>query len=83
MFYASLSMAIHTPWHGHRRDTGDTIHRFYRTMTFLTRDARPDVPLMREVNEVRYVVHLDPGNRFAPFPVSQQFSDFRSVADIG
>ncbi len=68
----SLSMTIDAPRHPHRRNTSDTVHRLYRTMTFLALEARLDVALVREVNVVRNIVNLNPRYRFLVFPVGGQ-----------
>ena len=83
MLYISLSMTIDAPRHPHCRNTGDTVHRFHGTMTLLARDARLDVALVRKVNVVRNIVHLNPRYRFLVFPVGGQLEDFRTVADAG
>lgn len=83
VLYISLRMTFDAPWHPHRCDTGDTVHCFDRTVTFLTFEAGLDMPLMREVNIVGNVVYLDPRYWFAIFPVSRQFHDLRTVADSG
>ncbi len=72
MLYISLSMTIHAPRHPHRRDTSDTVHRLHRTMTFLAREARLDVTLVRKVNVVRNIVNLNPRYRFLVFPIGGQ-----------
>ena len=46
-------------------------------MALLTFESRLDVPLVREMYEIRYVVNLDPGNRFSLVPVLGEFHDFR------
>ncbi len=83
MLYVSLRMTIDAPWHPHRCNSGNTVHRFDRTVTFLTREASFDVPLMRKVNIVRNVVHFDPQYWFTIFPVGGQFLDLRTFADTG
>ena len=81
MFYFSFCVAIDTPRHFHRRYAGNTVHRLYRTVTFLTREACLDVSLMRKVNKVRKVVNFNPRNRFTIFPVSGQLQDLRTFAN--
>ncbi len=81
MLYVALRMTIDAPRHPHRGNTGDTVHRLYGTVTFLTREARPDVPLVREVNKIGYVVNFNPRYRFTIFPVRRQLQDLRTFAD--
>ncbi len=83
MLYASLSMTIDAPRHPHRRNTGNTVHRLHGTVTFLTLEARLDVPLMCKVNKVGNIVNFYPRYRFAIFPVGGQLQDVRSIADTG
>ncbi len=83
MLYFSLSMTIHAPRHPHCRDTSDTVHCLHRTMTFLAREARLDVALVRKVNVVRNVVYFNPRYRLLVFPVSGQLEDFGTVANAG
>ena len=83
VLYIFLRMTIDTPRHPHRRNTSNAIHCFHRAMTFLTLEARFDVALMREVNKVGYVVHLNPRNRLLLFPVRGQLQDLRTFADAG
>ncbi len=83
MLYVSLSMTIDAPRHPHRRNTGNTVHRLHGTVTFLTREARLDVPLMCKVNKVGNIVNFYPRYRFAIFPVRGQLQDLRTLADTG
>ncbi len=78
-----LRVTIDAPRHPHCRNTGDTVHRLDRTVTFLACEPRLDVPLMCEVNKIGNIVHLDPRYRLAIFPKGCQLQDFRSVADGG
>ena len=50
-------------------------------MTILTGEARLDMTLMGEVNEVGDVVDFDPRNRFAIFPVGGELLNLRTVAN--
>ncbi len=72
MLYISLSMTIDAPRHPHCRNTSDTVHGLYRTVTFLALEARLDVALVRKVNVVRKIVNLNPRYRFLIFPVGGQ-----------
>jgi hypothetical protein len=45
------------------------------TVTNPALDAGSDVPFVREADEVRQVMHAEPGDRLLPFPVSQQLHD--------
>ena len=83
IFNVSLRMTIDTPWHPHRCNTGNTIHRLHGTVTFLTRDTRLDVPLMRKVNIVGNIVNFNPRYRFTIFPVGGQLHDLRAFPDAG
>ncbi len=83
MLYASLCMTIDAPRHLHRRNTGNTIHRLYGTVTFLTREARLDVPLMCKVNIVGKIVNFYPRYRFTIFPVGGQLQNLRTIANTG
>ncbi len=76
-------MTIDAPRHSHRCNTGNAVHRLHRTVTFLTREARLDVPLMRKVNKVGNIVHFNPRYRFTIFPVGGQLQDLRTFADTG
>ncbi len=80
MFYVFLRMTIDTPGHSHRCNTGNTVHRLDRTVAFLTGEARFDMSLVREVDIVRDVVHFNPGDGFAIFPVSDQLQNLRAFA---
>ncbi len=53
IFYVALRMTIDAPRHPHCCDTSNSIHCFYRTVAFLTREAGLDVALMCEVNKIR------------------------------
>jgi len=83
MLYASLCMTIDAPWHPHRHNTGNTIHRLHGTVTFLTREARLDVPLMCKVNKVGKVVNFYPRYWFTIFPVGGQLQNLRAIANTG
>ena len=52
-------------------------------MTLLTLEVRLNVPLMRKVNKIGYIVYLDPRYRFTIFPECHQFQDLRLVTDAG
>ncbi len=78
MFHFSLRMAIDTPGHSHRCNSGNPIHRLDRTVAFLAGEARFYVSLVREVHEVGDIVHLDPGDRLTIFPIRGQFHDLRT-----
>lgn len=78
-----LRMAIDTPRHSHRGNTGNSVHCLDGTVAFLTRDARLDVALVRKVNIVRKIVHFNPRYGFTIFPVSDQLQDLRAFADTG
>jgi len=81
VFHFLFGMTIHTPGHPHCRDTGYTVHSFDRAMTFLAVEARLDMSLMGEVNEVGDVVDFDPRNRLATFPVGGELLNPLTVAD--
>ena len=83
IFYVSLSVAIDTPRHPHRCNTGHTVHCLYGTVTFLTRQSCLDVPLMREVNKIGNIVHFNPRYGFTIFPVGGQLQNFRPFTDAG
>jgi len=83
VFHLSFRMTIDAPWHPHRCDTGDTVHRFDRTMTFLARKTGLYMPLVREVNKVGDIVYLDPRYRLTIFPVDGQLHDLGTLADAG
>ena len=83
VLYISLGMTIDTPRHPHRCNPGNTIHCLHGTVTFLTRESRLDVPLVRKVNKIRNVVNFNPRYRFTIFPVGDQFQDLRTFADTG
>ena len=50
----------------------NSVHSFYRTVTGLTLNIRQYVALVGEVNEIGYVMNLDPGNGLLVFPVTLQ-----------
>ncbi len=83
MFYLSRRVTIHTPRHPHRGNAGNTVHGLHGTVTFLTREACLDVPLMCEVHKIGNIVHFYPRYRFTIFPVCGQLQDLRSFADAG
>ncbi len=83
MFHVSFRVAIDAPGHPQCCNTGNAVHCLYRTVTFLTCEARPDVALMREVNKVRNIVNFNPRYRFTIFPVGGQLHDLRTFADTG
>jgi hypothetical protein len=83
IFYVSLSVAIDTPRHFHRCNTGNTVHCFYGTMTFLTFQPCLDVPLMREVNKIGNIVHFNPRYGFTIFPVGYQLQNIRPFSNAG
>ncbi len=83
MFYVSLRVTIDAPRHPHRRNARNPVHRLHGTVTFLTCEARPDVPLVCEVHEIGNIVHFYPRYRFTIFPVCGQLQDLRSFADAG
>lgn len=78
-----LRMAIDTPRHSHRGNTGNSIHCLDGTVAFLARDARLDVALVRKVNIVRKIVHFNPRYGFTIFPIGDQLQNFRAFADTG
>lgn len=83
MLYAPLCMTIDAPRHPHCRNTGNTIHRLHGTVTFLTCEARLDVPLMCKVNIVGKIVNFYPRYRFTIFPVGGQLQNLRTIANTG
>lgn len=83
MFHVFFRVAIDAPGHPQCCNTGNAVHCLYRTVTFLTREARPDVPFMREVNKVGNIVNFNPRYRFTIFPVGGQLQDLRTIADTG
>ncbi len=83
MFHVSFRVAIDAPGHPQCCNAGNAVHCFYRTVTFLTREARPDVPLMREVNKVGNIVNFNPRYRFTFFPVGGQLQNLRTITDTG
>lgn len=82
MFHVFLRVAIDAPGHSQRRNTGNTVHRFYLAMTFLTFNVCQNMSLVRKVNEIGYIVNLNPGNRFAVLPIGRQLDNFRPFADV-
>ncbi len=80
MFYVSLRMAIDTPGHPHRCNTGNTVHRLDRTVAFLAGEARFYMSLVRKVHEVGDVMHFNPGDRLTILPVRGQLQDFGTFA---
>ena len=80
MFHVSFRVAVDTPGHSHRCNTGNTVHRFDRTVAFLAGEARFDMSLVCEVNEVGDVVHFYPGDGLTILPVSGQLQDLRAFA---
>jgi hypothetical protein len=80
MFNVSLRMAIDTPWHSHRCNTGHTIHRFDRAVAFLAGEPCFYMSLVRKVNEVRKVVNFNPRDRLSVLPVRGQLQDLRAFA---
>ena len=80
MFHVSLRMATDTPGHSHRCNTGNTVHRLDGTVALLAGEACFYVSLVRKVNEIRDVVHLDPGNRLTIFPVRHQLHYLRTLS---
>ena len=83
VLYILLCMTIDAPRHPHRCNTSHTIHCLHGPVTFLTRESGLDVPLVRKVNIVGYIVNFYPRNRFAIFPVSDQLQNLRTFADAG
>jgi hypothetical protein len=51
------------------------IHPRDVTVTSPALDACHDVPFVCEADEVRQVMHAEPGDRLLPFPISQQLHD--------
>ena len=82
MLYISFCMAIDAPWHPHRRNTSNAVHRLHGSVTFLTLDVRLDVSFMCKVNKVGNIVHFDPRNRFTVLPVGSEFQNLRSITDV-
>ena len=83
MLYVSLRVAIDAPRHLHCCDTAYTVHRFHRSVTFLTLEAGKYMALMRKVNKVRKIMNFNPRYRFPVFPVGGQFQDLRTFANTG
>ena len=83
MLYVSFRMTFYAPRHLQCRNTGYAVHRFYGSVTLLTLEARSNVPLMREVHKVGYVVHFNPWNRLTIFPEGRQRQNLRIFADAG
>ena len=81
VFHFPFGMTIHTPGHPHRCNTSNPVHGLHWTVTFLTGEARLDMSLMGEVNEVGDVVDFDPRNRFAIVPVDGELLNLLTVAD--
>ena len=81
MLYFFLRMAIDAPWHPHRCNSGNSIHRFHGAVTFLTREAGFNVALMRKVHIVGKVMYFDPRYRFTIFPVGRQLQNLGTLAD--
>jgi cytochrome c len=53
----------------------DAVRLFHRTMALLTRDLREHVRFVREVDEPRQHIDLDPRDRRAAVPIPRQFED--------
>ena len=83
MFHVFFRMTIDAPGHPQRYNTRHSVHRLHRTVTFLTREVRLDVPLMRKMNKVGNIVNFNPRYRFTIFPVGGQLQDLRTFADTG
>ena len=81
MLYVSFRMAIDAPRHSHRCNTGNSVHRFHGSVTFLACEAGFYVSFMRKVNKVGNVVHLDPRNRLTVLPVRGELQNFRSITN--
>jgi len=81
MLYFSFCMTIDAPRHPHRHNTGNTVHRFHGTMTFLAFEVGLDVPFMRKVNKVGNVMYLDPRNRLTVLPVGGELQNFRLITN--
>src|SRR5688572_401209 len=60
MLDRGLLVTVETPAHLQRGDAFDAMHGLDGTVTRLTGDVRPHVALVREVHEVRQIVHLYP-----------------------
>ena len=72
-------VAIHAPGHPQGRNPLHAVHGFDGAMTLLTSEARLDVALMGEMDEVGHVVDLDPRNRFTILPILENFQDLGFV----
>ncbi len=83
MFYIFLRVAIDAPRHPHGRNTGNSVHRLHRTVTFLAREPCLDVPLMGKVHKIGNIVHFDPRNRLTILPVCGELQNLRTFADTG
>ena len=81
VFHIFFGMAVDAPGHLHGCNACDPPHGFHRPVTFLALEAGLDVPLVREVHEVRHIVHRDPGNGFAVLPVFGKLQNLRFFAD--
>ena len=74
-----LGMAVNAPAHLQRRDPGSYLHPGHIPVALMTGQAGLQMPLMREIDKVRKVVHLDPGDRLFPLPITGQFFYLRGL----
>src|SRR5579872_2360151 len=61
------AMAVHAPSHAQVLDLADALHGLDWTVTLLACDSSVYMRAMVEIDEVRQVVNLDPGNRGGRF----------------
>ncbi len=62
-----LTMAVHAPAHAEAFELPNALHRFDRSVTCLTFQARPYMRAMVEVDEIGQVVYLHPLDRSLGF----------------
>src|SRR6267378_1869801 len=60
--FGVLAMTLQAPAHGQRRELFDGCHLFHRPMALLTGHARQHMLTMIEINEIRQVMDLHPGD---------------------
>ena len=76
-------MTFDAPRHVQRLDFGNPVHGFHGAVTLLTLEICLDMPLVREMHEVRNVVDFYPRNRFLSLPVTENLHDFWPVPHTG
>ena len=72
----TFDMTVDAALHAMDVSLADPVHFYDLAMAGCTRHIYGNVTLVAEVDEIRQIVHLDPGDRLSLFPITDKLLDF-------